>query len=180
MAHGKQILPYLRSKHGDVSALTSNDRLLAQAVLNRLCRAGQIGGIRFGSILQILIDHQNPEAHIQGQVYLNLESTWIVFERPPLTWPTCEEDIPQPSMEERLGVLCSLRQAIVAEVILSEEHPHLILRFEDGRLLFVNGKHENYECWQLGTSHGDPAEPWLVVACPGGQVPVWAPKGFLN
>jgi len=180
MPHEKQILPYLSSKHGDVIALTSDDRQLAQAVLTRLFRGGQIGGIRFGPILQVLIDRRDPEEPLQGQVYLNLESTWVVFERPPLVWPTCEEDIPEPSMEERLRVLCSLRDATISEVALGTEQPHLTLKFEGGRLLFINGKDDHYESWEVGTSHGDPAKPWLVVACPGGKVSVWAPKDFLN
>jgi hypothetical protein len=180
MAHGKQILPYLRSKHGDVSALTSDDKLLGQAVLSRLCSGGQIGGIRFGPILQVLIDHRNPEPHVQGQVYLNLESTWIVFEHPPSFWPICEEDIVEPPMEERLNTLCGLREATITEVVLGKDQPHLTFKFEDGRLLFINGKHNQYECWEVGVYNGDPAESWLVVACPGEQLAVWAPSGFLN
>ena len=180
MAPGKQILPYLRSKHGDVSALTSDDKLLAQAVLSRLCSGGQIGGIRFGPIVQILIDHHNPEAHLQGQVYLNLESKWVVFEDPPALWPTCEDDIAEPPMEERLNALCGLREITITEVVLGKDQPHLTFKFDDGRLLFINGKHRQYECWQVGVSFGDPAEPWLVVACPGGQVAVWAPSRFLH
>jgi len=153
------------------------DRLAAQAVIRRLCQGAQIDGLRFGPILQLLIaDHSAPTPRVHGQTYLNLGSRWRVFDDRPAAWPDGEHHLFLPPIEEQLGTLCSLREATIAEVELGDRQPHLILHFEGGRALFVNGRHEQYECWQLGVAMGDPNEHWMVVACPGGEIAVWAPQ----
>lgn len=155
------------------------DKRLSEAVLRRLCQGAQIDGIRFGPILQVLIsDHASEKPQMQGQVYLNLGSTWTVFETPPASWPDCEEDLSEPSIEERLRILCGLREAVITNIELGMEQPHLFLHLEGGRILFVNGRHDQYECWQVGVAYGGPQKYWLVVALPGGGVAVWSPEDF--
>jgi WD40 repeat protein len=44
--------------------------------------------------------------------------------------------------------------------------------------LAENDGNPRYESWQVGVAWGDPAERWLVVAIPGGDVAIWSPPSF--
>jgi hypothetical protein len=157
----------------------TEDKQLAFAVLRRLCQGAQIDGIRFGPILQILItDHVSLKPKIRGQTYLNIGSTWAVFETPPASWPDSEEDLPMPTVDEQLRILCGIREAVITDIALGEERPHLLLHLEDGRTLFINGRDEHYECWQVGVAWSGLGDYWMVVALPGGGVAIWSPENF--
>lgn len=160
--------------------MDEKDKHLAEAVLRRLCEGAQIDGIRFGPVLQILItDHASEKELIKGQIYLNLGSSWRVFDRLPPSLPNGEEELPELPQEEQIQAICRIRERVIVGVELGEMEPHLILTLDDGRVVFVNGKHEMYECWQIGVTRSGTEEPWLVVACPGGDVAVWAPQSFV-
>ena len=53
-----------------------------------------------------------------------------------------------------------MRRQKVIDVQLGKETPHLFILLESGQILFVNGFHDYYECWQAGVQ----CEDWLVVA----------------
>ena len=155
------------------------DKALAEAVLRRLCVGAQIDGIRFGPILQLLItDHTGTRLPVAGQVYLNLGARWQIFAYRQPVLPRGEDALPEFDAAEELRLLCELRDAEVERVELATDAPDLVLTFTDGRVLFVNGRHDRYESWQLGVAFAGQDEPWLVVACPGGGVAVWAPSDF--
>lgn len=155
------------------------DKKIAEAVLVHLCQGAQIDGIRFGPVLQILItDHSSTKAYIPGQIFLNLGSSWAVFQTLPNPLPDHEDDLPDAPVEQQLQTICGIRELMITDIQLGETYPHLLLGLEDGRILFVNGRHEMYECWQLGVAMGNPQESWLVVATPSGGVAVWAPDSF--
>ncbi|MGD6778551.1 hypothetical protein ACQCT3_02180 [Sutcliffiella horikoshii] len=56
---------------------------------------------------------------------------------------------------------------------LGKKAPHLLIHFEDGKTLYVNGHHNQYECWQAGDDDGD---GWLMVAMPGDDIAYWEPE----
>ena len=159
--------------------MDAKDKYLAEAVLRRLCADSQIGGIRFGPVLQILISHANHEGDepINGQVYLNLGSSWKVFDSCPASFPNSEDELPEAPAEEQIQIICDLRERTIIKAELGENQPHLILTLDDGRVVFVNGKHEMYECWNMGVAFS--GDSWQVIACPSGGVAVWAPKNFV-
>jgi hypothetical protein len=159
--------------------MEAEDKKIAEAVLSHLCVGAQVGGIRFGPVLQILIDSVSEKPAVHGRVYINLSSTWKVYDSVPSVFPDKEEDLPELDAEEQIRLICSLREVPIAKVELGESQPHLIVTLEDGRVMFLNGRHEMYECWQSGASGGEPNEMWMVVACPGGGVAVWAPESFI-
>jgi hypothetical protein len=156
--------------------MTAKDKQLAEAVLRRLCQASEVNGIRFGPVLQILLNHVNAEGEepIFGQVYLNLGSSWKVFDSRPESFPNGEDELPQAPAEEQIRTICDLRERTIIKAELGEAEPHLILTLDDGRVVFVNGKHDEYECWDVGVAFS--GELLQVVACPGGGIAVWAPK----
>ncbi|MEM1116682.1 MAG: hypothetical protein AAF845_03725 [Bacteroidota bacterium] len=161
--------------------MTPDDKAFAEAVIGRLCVGAQIDGVRFGPVLQLLItDHASGKPPLPGQVYLNLGSTWQLFSSRPSSFPEGEDALPDYEDEEALRILCDLREAEVVDVALADDAPDLILTLADGRVFFLNGRHEQYETWQLGLAYGRPDETWLVVACPGNGVAVWAPNSFTS
>lgn len=160
--------------------MDDKDRQLAEAVLGRLCEGAEITGIRFGPVLQVLISHINAEGHepIPGQVYLNLGSGWRVFDSRPARFPDGEEELPGAPAEEQIRTICDLRGRNIIKAELGEAEPHLILTPDDRRVVFVNGKHDVYECWDVGVAFS--GDTWQVIACPGGDVAIWAPKNFVT
>lgn len=155
--------------------MNATDKALAEAVIRRLCVGAQVAGIGFGPSLQLLLSDQPP---IRGQVYLNLESTWTVYAERPAAFPPAGGELLEYSEEEAIRRLCDLREAVIRDAELAEDAPDLILTFEDGRVFFLNGRDDAYETWQLGVAFARDDPPWLVVACPGGEVAVWAPRSF--
>ena len=67
----------------------------------------------------------------------------------------------------------SAKNAIV-DAQLGVESPHLILTFDDGRILFINGHHDQYESWQLYAGQGK----LLIVAVPGDELAMWLPEDY--
>ena|SRR5215468_1976690 len=159
--------------------MEAKDKQLAEAVLRRLCCNSQIGGIRFGPVLQILITHINHEGDepIHGQVYLNLGSSWKVFDTRPNSFPSGEEELPEASSGEQIQEISDLRECTIVRSEISENEPHLVLTLDDGRVVFVNGKHDLYECWEVGVAFS--LDLWKVIACPAGGLAIWAPKSFI-
>jgi len=64
----------------------------------------------------------------------------------------------------------------VKDVWLETGSPNLCMLFESGKVLYVNGEDDNYECWQIGDGYGYVEEDWLVVAVPGNEIAVWSPE----
>jgi hypothetical protein len=159
--------------------MDAKDKQLAEAVLRRLCVDSQIDGIRFGPVLQILINHFNHEGDepIFGQFYLNLGSRWKVFDTRPASFPNGEDELPETSTEEQIQAICDLRERTIVKAEVGENEPHLIFTLDDEKVVFVNGKHDRYECWDMGVAFS--GDMWQVIACPGGGVAIWAPQGFV-
>lgn len=157
------------------------DRELAEAVLRRLCQGGSVNGVRFGGILQMLV--RAPASSLpplRGQVYINLASRWTVFETRPSQFPEYEHEVPELTVEEQLYVLCTIRERTLQRVELGLTKPHLILTLDNGSVFFLCGNNDSYESWDVGVAMGDRSERWQVVALPGGEVGIWAPKHFVE
>jgi hypothetical protein len=160
--------------------MNEQDKKLAKAALERLCKGAQIGGIRFGPVLQILIGDSDYEGKpLKGQVYLNLSSSWRVFETRPASFPNGEDELSEASQDEQIQAIVSIRERVIRKVELGENEQHLILTLDDEQVIFVNGKHDRYECWDMGVAFDGNEETWLVVACPGGGIAIWTPKNFV-
>ncbi len=161
--------------------MKQEDKKLAEKVLNHLCQGAQIGGIRFGPILQLLISkNDSNKESLRGQIYLNLGSKWAVFNSLPTQPPENESGFTETTTEQDLQILCGIREAKISNIELGNNSPHLFIHFTDGRILYVNGHHEVYECWDLGVSFNDPKETWTVVASPGDGIVIFAPEKFVQ
>jgi hypothetical protein len=154
-------------------------KYLAEAALRHLLLGAHVNGIRFGPNLQLLIKKSN-KILLQGQIYLSLESRWMLWSTAPENLPADEDDIPVLSVEEELKTLYGLREQVIINVQLGELSPHLILTLASGYTFFTNGKHDLYECWQVGVSTKCSEECWMIVSCPGDDIAVWAPQRFVD
>ena len=110
----------------------------------------------------------NDEANI------HVESRWQLFNTIPSTWPQLGEDLPDQPMEELVSLACRLRNNEIVRVQLGEEAPHLIITFDNGQVLFVNGHHERYESWEVNAGQGQ----LQIVAVPGDGLAMWLPEDF--
>lgn len=154
------------------------DKKLAEDVIRHLCLNGEINGVRFGPTLQILINGNNEvEKGISGQVYLNVESIWCLYDQLPNKFPANETEMEKMDRLKELEILNELSYIEIVDVKLDNSIPHLILTFQNGKSLFIHGHNEQYESWQMGVSF-QKGESWLVVACPGDELAIWHPESF--
>lgn len=155
--------------------MEKEEKNLADLILQRLCKNAEINGIRFGPVLQILLASECLQnAPIKGQVYLNLSSRWKIFDSLPAQFPE-SEDLPEMTNEEEMQTICSIRERIIKKVELGKNAPHLILTLDDERIIFVNGKDDQYESWDVGVAFGDVEQSWQVIACPSGELAIFLP-----
>jgi len=150
------------------------DRKLAESVLNRLMKGSSVTGLRFFTP-QLLLDGPKD---INQEGIINLTSEWLVFDSTPYEFPTEFEEITQEEEELKIH---ALRGEEVDKIQILTPWPHLVVYFKSGKVLYMNGEDHQYEPWTAGlTSFGVDAEYWLVVACPGGGLAVWASEEFSN
>jgi methionyl-tRNA formyltransferase len=150
------------------------DRKFAELVLNRLFKDSSVNGLRFFTP-QLLLDGPKD---IRQDGYINLTSEWEVFESVPAKYPESFKEISQEQEELEIH---KLRGEEVEKVEVLSPWPHLVVHFKSGKVLYLNGKDEQYEPWTAGlTNFGNDSDQWLVVACPGGGLAVWAPEGWNN
>ena len=152
--------------------MTETDTQVATRVLEHLLKGAEVSGLRFGTP-QLLFDGVN---RLPGEAYINLESHWLHFEQRPDQFPLQESEPPEMPRDEELEALLRLRGRTIVNVEIMSP-PHLVLTFDDDSVLYINGHDDMYESWQAGQSRSDD-DIWLVVACPGGGLAVWAPDGF--
>ena len=145
----------------------------ATRILRQLLLGEQPSGLRFG-MPQILF--QSSPDKPKGEPYVNLASAWCVFPSRPGRLPATEAEVSGPtSNEEEYLLIISLRNKTVVDVEVCHPVPHLLITFDDSSVLYVNGHNEQYESWQAGQSFSED-ETWLVVACPGDSIAIWAPE----
>lgn len=157
-------------------------KIYAEKVLKHLFLGAQVDGMQFGmSPATIKIYFTNFKGSggsddYGGQLYLNIESKWCLFDSPPEKYPSNEDEIEDYSEDEEYSRIYKIRRQKVVDIKLEEETPHLFITLENGYTIFVNGFHDKYECWQAGVQFGD--ETWLVVSVPNNEIAAWAPDRF--
>ncbi|MGG0261959.1 hypothetical protein ABEY48_24545 [Bacillus mycoides] len=162
--------------------MNKEDKLYAEKVLKLLFIGAQVDGLQFGiSPATIKIHFTNFEAAVDydGQLYVSIESKWCLFNTPPEKYPSNEDefdDYSEEEEEEEYNRIFKMRRQKVIDVQLGKENPHLFILLKNGQILFVNGFHDYYECWQAGVQ----CEDWLVVAVPGNEITTWTPDEFNN
>jgi hypothetical protein len=152
------------------------DKSFVEKVLTHLCVGAQVDGFRFGlspHITQLYFSSYEYRENVPDEIYLNIESEWTVFPSLPDPLPMREEDIEVLTEKEQYQCIFDIRRQKIVDIRLGDISPHLIITLESGKVLFVNGYHPKYECWQLSAD-----TEWFVVAVPGNHIAVWCPDDF--
>ncbi|WP_340010900.1 hypothetical protein MHI32_22485 [Paenibacillus sp. FSL H7-0690] len=157
--------------------MNKENRDFAERVLKQLCIGAKIDGLRFGvssGATQVYLTKYEGFDDLAGQLYLNIESKWTIFDSVPSQYPSNESQIADVSEEEKYSQIIKVRREKIIDIQLGDSTPHLIISFESGSILFVIGFHEKYECWQVGVE----SDNWLVVACPMNGIATWTSNKF--
>ncbi|WP_262372445.1 hypothetical protein [Sutcliffiella horikoshii] len=117
------------------------EKTYAEKLLKRIFIGSQLNGLEFGvgpGSIKVFFIHQHPMESQPLTLFLNMESKWTVFA------DTLEltQEIPIRSEEEMYQWIIDMRRKKVIDVSLGEETPHLLIHFEHGKILYVNGKHD--------------------------------------
>jgi hypothetical protein len=162
-----------------VISLDVKNKKLAEKALNQIFIGSKLDGVKFGigpgAILIRFMHYINREP---DDLWVNIESKWAVFPKGTSRYPTSENEMDVLSEEEQYKLIFELRREEVITIKIGDTCPHLYIEFQSGKMLFVNGHHEMYECWQAGDGAGYTGHKWLVVAVPGDSIALWAPEDF--
>ncbi|PFO69886.1 hypothetical protein COJ83_08890 [Bacillus cereus] len=161
------------------SRMNTEDKIYAKKVLKNLFIGSQVDGLQFGissGAIKIQFTNFHDSVDYDEQLYINIESKWCLFNKPQKRYPLNEDEFEDSSEEEEYERIFEIRRQKVTDIQLGLESPHLIINLESGQIIFVNGFHDYYECWQAGVL----CEQWLVVAAPGNEIVTWTPDEFID
>ncbi|EJS76623.1 hypothetical protein [Bacillus cereus] len=153
------------------------NKTYAENVLKNLFIGAQVDGLEFGispDTIKIHFTNFYDFVHYEGQLYINIETKWCLFNNPPKKYPSNEDEFDDYTEDEEYKRIFEMRRQKVIDIQLGIESPHLMITLENGQIIYVNGFHEDYECWQAGVQ----CEAWLVVATPGNEIATWIPDEF--
>ncbi|PEX37866.1 MULTISPECIES: hypothetical protein [Bacillus cereus group] len=159
--------------------MNTEDKIYAEKVLKNLFIGSQVDGLQFGissGAIKIQFTNFHDSVDYDEQLYINIESKWCLFNKPQKRYPLNEDEFEVYSEEEEYERIFKIRRQKVTDIQLGLESPHLIINLESGQIIFLNGFHDYYECWQAGVL----CEQWLVVAAPGNEIATWAPDAFID
>ncbi|HDZ3277735.1 TPA: hypothetical protein RSU28_000714 [Bacillus cereus] len=159
--------------------MNTEDKIYAEKVLKNLFIGSQVDGLQFGissDAIKIQFTNFHDSVDYDEQLYINIESKWCLFNKPQKRYPLNEDEFEVYSEEEEYERIFKIRRQKVTDIQLDLESPHLIITLDSGQIIFLNGFHDYYECWQAGVL----CEQWLVVAAPGNEIATWAPDAFID
>lgn len=161
--------------------MNAKKREFAEKALKHLLIGSQLDGVKFGlspGSFLIRFERYYPPEQEPEQLWINIESKWTVFPTEIIDYPNSEDEMDDLNEEEQLNLVFKLRRDKVVDVKLGETIPHLIMVFQSGLTMFVNGHDDMYECWQVGDGAGYGSKIWEIVATPGDGIATWAPDDF--
>ncbi|OCA92557.1 hypothetical protein [Pseudobacillus wudalianchiensis] len=153
------------------------ERQVAEKALRQMFIGSQLDGIKFGlspaTTFVYFMHYVNREP---DHLWINIETKWNVYSSDAVLFPGSEQEMGELTEEEQFKLLYSLRREQVVDIKLGNSSPHLYITFKSGRILFINGYHEEYECWQAGDGQGFAGDEWLVVAAPQNGIATLFPQ----
>ncbi|AST91195.1 MULTISPECIES: hypothetical protein [Sutcliffiella] len=157
-----------------------DNRIIALKTLNYLCKGSVIEGLLFHGLRILLSENEYNEQRIEGQISINIESEFEIFQSLPEKDPKSDE-LHKLDWVESAKKLCELRLKKIVDIKLGEQRPHLYFIFDSGEVLFINGHHQEFESWQVEVHNNTNLEDvFQVVACPGDNLVTWVPEDVLE
>ncbi len=154
--------------------MQKEDKDIAESILRHLCIGRRICGINFYTVPVLLIDAIDGPS-FEATIQLTIEAEWRVFDELPLQLPIVDSPghiVDKRRTSELICAIGKLGWYTIIGVQLGENSPHLVLKFENGQFLYINGHHDQYESWNIL------AGEYQVVATPGDGIAIWHPEGF--
>lgn len=155
------------------------ERTAGLRTLQFLCEGTRIEGLYFYGLRLFLSESENNSKRIDGQIYINIESSICLFNSMPKNIPLLNELLKMDSIESS-KLICDLRLKQIVDVSLGVESPHLFLTFETGEVLFIWGQNDRYESWQVGVMDSTDGEHWEIIACPNDSLAIWGSKDIIG
>ncbi|WP_214484833.1 hypothetical protein [Bacillus sp. SM2101] len=156
-------------------------REFVERALKHLFVESQLDGIKFGfgpGATFIRFVHYTSKKE-PSELWINIESKWTVFPSEMNDdFPNTEYEKGDLTEEEEFMLVFQLRRDKVVDIKLGDTVPNIFIVFQSGLTMFVNGRHDMYECWQAGDGAGYSGEEWLIVAAPEDDIAIWAPDDF--
>lgn len=160
--------------------MKKKDKNFAERALKRLLIGSQLDGLQFGmgpGGARVSFTHYSMQE--PDMLWLNIEVRKIaVITNHEGQKSLIEENLKELDDENLFQLLLKNRREKVKDVWLGDESPHLYITFDSGKVLYVNGHDDNFECWQIGDQSGESGWDWLIVAVPGNDIAVWSPEEF--
>ena len=127
------------------------DKALAESILRYLCIGRRICGINFYAVPILVIDTVEA-ARSKVDAYLTVEGEWNILQEVPSDFQTIHfsHDITdQKRTSELICAIGKLGWYSIIDIQLGDSVPHLLIKFENGQTLFLNGHHDQYESWNM-------------------------------
>jgi len=180
----------------------AQDKLVAEAMLRQACLGAQIVGMKWDGFPNITKLHIQDNVYVSakklpqyvlyekhrplGQCWLMIEDKWAVLEEAPPAdaeyEQTTADALPEMRTDQDIAKLATVHGDPIVEVRLGITFGHLIVQFDSGRCLFIQGNHELFESWEIRITPPkelrDPNSQWFLVNTPGGDVCMWTPGAF--
>jgi hypothetical protein len=154
---------------------------IAEKALKFLCIGSVVEGINFYGLKILLSENNTNKDRIDGQIFINIESRFTIYDSELEFFPTKEEELPELDWDESYQIICKLRLKEIVDIKLGMTSPHLLIYFESGEILFIFGHHSKYESWQVGTWYNTENDGnWEVIACPGDNLAIFAPEDIIR
>lgn len=160
--------------------MNRENKNFAERALKKLLIGSQIDGFQFGSspgVVRVYFSHFSEQEPDMLWLTIEIRKIAIITNYERLT-TISKENLEELDDEESFQLLLRNRREKVKDVWLGDDSPHLYISLESGKVLYVNGHHENYECWQVGDRDGYGGGDWLIVAVPGNEIATWSPEEF--
>lgn len=149
-------------------------------LLKFLCVGAKVEGINFYGLKILLSENDANSERINGQVYINIESEFCLYDSMPTSIPS-HNQLPELDWTEASKLICDLRLKEIVDISVHDKSPHLFLTFETGEVLFIWGYHERYESWQVGVMKDSiDDESWEVIACPNNTLAFIGPEDIVG
>ena len=155
--------------------MTPRDRDATNAALRHTLVDRFLCGIHFYSGQEILLVDalDDRPAPIQREAFIHVGSRWRLYDQLPNALPASEEEMDAQPLSELCRIAGELQPHRIVDASVSDDVPHLTIRFENSQTLFLNGHHDQFEPWEVST--GD----FTIVCCPSDAIALWAPESFL-
>lgn len=156
-------------------------RPVAEKLLRMLLSGGALVGAKwYGTLIALVARSASAtdggiNALTYDEIYLSIESRLALFTERPIEWPDQLHDESAVSLPEQVAQLARLSNDPISDVALGERYPHLIISFESGRTLFLDGHGGEFEPWTIETT-GCSGGEWIIVATPDSDVVIFDPR----